>query len=252
MKIKGLEFGAGCPVVCVPVIEKSKENILAVLKAMTARNVNMIEWRMDWYEDIEEEERVQGLLEEISSCIDLSHTVFLCTFRSRQQGGEREIPEEQYLALNRLAAQSGVPDLVDLEYYQVKEPEHVLRQLKQEGVRVVCSNHDFQRTPSREELKRQLTDMVEAGADFAKLAVMPEHKTDVLHLMEAVLAVKEQYPDSHLIAMSMGGDGVISRLLGGWYESEVTFAAFEKASAPGQIAYDRLTKLLEQLEECMK
>lgn len=98
-------------------------------------------------------------------------------------------------------------------------------------------------------MERQLAEMVLAGADFAKLAVMPRKKTDVLRLMEAVLAVKEQHPGSHLIAMSMGGDGVISRLLGGWYGSEVTFAAFGKASAPGQIAYEEVEQILKQIQE---
>ena len=49
--------------------------------------------------------------------------------------------------------------------------------------------------------------------------------------------------------MSMGGDGVISRLLGGWYGSEVTFAAFGKASAPGQIAYEEVEQILKQIQE---
>ena len=74
-------------------------------------------------------------------------------------------------------------------------------------------------------------------------------KADVLHLIEAVLETKKALPESHVIAMSMGMEGVISRLLGGWYQSEVTFAAFDKVSAPGQAAYHKVSRILEEMQE---
>ena len=245
MIIKGHTFGTDKPIICVPVVEQTTEEIIATIQKMTEQKVDMIEWRMDWYEEIADENAVRALLEKIS--VYLENTVFLCTYRSKQQGGEQEITQEEYLTLNRIVAKTGVPDLIDLEYYEVDEPEQAIAQMKETGVKVVCSNHNFKETPAAEEMEQQLTAMVNAGADFAKLAVMPERKTDVLRLMEAVLQVKEKYPDSHLIAMSMGSDGVISRLLGGWYHSEVTFAAFGKASAPGQVSYQTVAEILEKI-----
>ncbi len=251
MNIKGHSFGKGTPVVCVPVVEKTAEGILQIIGRMTEARVEMIEWRMDWFEEVQSKTAVLSLLEQIKPLVE--NTVFLCTFRSKAQGGEGSLTEEEYLSLNRLAAESGAVDLVDVEFYGLPDGrarQQMIRQLQAAGVRVICSNHNFQETPTGAEMNRQLSEMVLAGADFAKLAVMPERKNDVLRLMEAVLAVKEQYKDSHLIAMSMGKDGVVSRLLGEWFCSEVTFAAFGKASAPGQIDYEDAKQLLAQLEEC--
>ncbi len=247
IQIKGQVFGNGEPVICVPVVDRNAESICETIQTMTAQRVQMIEWRMDWYEEVSDREAVKQLLAKIKPYV--TDTVLLCTFRSKKQGGELPITEEEYLALNLAVAETGVADLIDLEYYELDEPREIIRQLQENGVGVVCSNHNFQQTPETAEMQRQLMEMAEAGADFAKLAVMPKKKTDVLRLMEAVLAVKESCPKYHLIAMSMDKAGVISRLLGGWYHSEVTFAAFSKASAPGQVSYEKVQEIINQMKE---
>lgn len=247
--IKGHTFGGKRPVVCVPVVEKTSEAIVGTIKKMTAQQVEMMEWRMDWYQEVEQEGAVEKLLHKISPYI--KETIFLCTFRSKAQGGERELEQEKYLALNRLAAESGVVDLVDLEFYEIGNPASEIKKLQEQGVKVVCSNHNFQATPPAKEMEGQLSEMLQAGGDFAKLAVMPCEKTDVLQLMGAVLKAKEAYPEGHFVAMSMGTEGMISRLLGGWYQSEITFASFGKASAPGQADVFRVTEILKQMEECV-
>lgn len=245
MNIKGHEFGNGKPVVCVPVIEQTREAILIKVREMEAENVEMIEWRMDWFEQVASEDKVAALLEELRDAV--KETVLLCTFRSQAQGGQRSLGREQYQRLNLLVAQTGVPDMIDLEFYEEAKPCQAIEALRRAGVKVVCSNHDFHRTPALAEMQSQLEDMVAAGADFAKLAVTPGCKRDVLRLMDAVLAVKELHPDRHFIAMSMGADGAVSRILGEWYGSEVTFGAFGKSSAPGQVEYGRLGELLDKL-----
>ena len=248
MEIKGHVFGTGGPVLCVPVVERTPEDILKMVKKMTDRGVAMIEWRMDWFSEVEDTAAVLTVLKELEPY--LGKTVFLCTFRSKAQGGERSLSKEACRELNREVAKSGVADLVDLEFFETDNPGHEIKRLRQEGVRVVCSNHNFQKTPSVREMKEQLLEMVKAGGDFAKLAVMPEEKRDVLNLMAAVVDTRKQCPGSHLIAMSMGKDGMISRLLGGWYGSEVTFASFGKTSASGQMDYEKAMELLEKMKEC--
>lgn len=245
IRLKEHKFGSGKPVVCVPVVEKTGEGIVACVRDMVGKQAEMIEWRMDWFEECENPSAVERVLREIGKFVE--KTVLLCTYRSLRQGGEGTLFGEAYLELNRAAARTKVPDLVDVEFYETEDPKKVIRQLAGMGVRVVASHHNFSQTPGIQEMAGQLIKMQEAGADFAKLAVMPQNKRDVLHLMEAVLLVKEQRPESHLIAMSMGSDGVISRLMGQWYASEVTFASFLKASAPGQVPMEAAAGLLEEL-----
>ena len=49
--------------------------------------------------------------------------------------------------------------------------------------------------------------------------------------------------------MSMGKDGVISRLCGEVFGSCVTFGSHEKASAPGQMQMDDLKTVLEKIHK---
>lgn len=250
MKIerKGIRFGEGAPVICVPVVERTDEAVLGRIRELSSCGVSMIEWRMDWHEragDISHMASLLGRMEGLAR-----RTALLCTFRSRLQGGEGQLDAEGYERLNLTVAESGVADLVDLEFYQARERERQIRRLQAAGTLVVCSHHDFEKTPAREQMEGQLMEMAAAGADFAKLAVMPRRKGDVLELMAAVLAVKERMPQQHVIAMSMGGDGAISRLLGGWYGSEVTFASLGQASAPGQLPYGKAKELIQGIAEC--
>lgn len=59
----------------------------------------------------------------------------------------------------------------------------------------------------------------------------------------------EEHHDTPAITMSMGKDGVISRLCGEVFGSCVTFGSHEKASAPGQMQMDDLKTVLEKIHK---
>ena len=103
------------------------------------------------------------------------------------------------------------------------------------GVKVVASNHDFDKTPEKEELVRRLCRMQELGADIPKIAVMPQNKKDVLTLLAATEEMASEHADRPIITMSMAGTGLVSRLCGEVFGSALTFGAVGKASAPGQM-----------------
>ena len=109
------------------------------------------------------------------------------------------------------------------------------------------SNHDFEKTPSFDEITGRLIGMKQLGADVAKLACMPNSAKDVLTLLSATEAVKAQYPDEPIITMSMGKLGVISRISGELFGSALTFGSAKKASAPGQLEVTALRQILQAL-----
>ena len=115
------------------------------------------------------------------------------------------------------------------------------------GVTVVCSSHDFHKTPSRTEMVTRLTAMQQAGADLPKLAVMPNSPSDVLELLAATAEMAEQHPETPVITMSMGALGAVSRLCGETFGSAMTFANPGQASAPGQVALDVVNEVLDSL-----
>jgi hypothetical protein len=52
-------------------------------------------------------------------------------------------------------------------------------------VPLIASYHNFQETPSAQDIVAKLVAMERAGADIAKVAVMPKSLRDVLTLLEA-------------------------------------------------------------------
>jgi 3-dehydroquinate dehydratase-1 len=119
------------------------------------------------------------------------------------------------------------------------------------GVVVVASNHDFFKTPAQSDIVYRLRKMQDMGADIPKIAVMPTCKKDVLTLLAATEEMATDYADRPIITMSMGGTGVISRLVGESMGSSMTFGAAAKASAPGQIGVKELDVVLETIHNSL-
>ena len=246
-KVKGVVIGEGRPVICVPVVETTAEGVKAKVRELVQKGVQMIEWRVDCFDGVEDAASVKAVLEELRPLV--THTVFLFTFRSLQQGGNYRMDEKQILYLNEIAAKSGCADLVDLEFFEATRPEKEIRRLQRMGVRVIASHHDFKATPDDRILHMLLEQMQQGGADVAKLAVMPNSADDVLRLLKVTNDTKQKYPTLPLITMSMGAAGVISRAAGEFFGSCVTFGADGAVSAPGQMQMDTLGSVLDALHE---
>jgi 3-dehydroquinate dehydratase-1 len=199
---------------------------------------------VDWFDDVFETEKVIETAKALRET--LGETPILFTFRTSKEGGEKAISDEDYVALNKAICESGYVDLIDVEAFTGdKIVTKIIENAHTFGVKVVGSNHDFHKTPEKEEIIRRLCKMQELGADIPKIALMPESKQDVLTLLSATLEMSENHADRPIITMSMAGTGVISRLAGESFGSALTFGAASKASAPGQVGVNELKQVLD-------
>lgn len=115
------------------------------------------------------------------------------------------------------------------------------------GLDVVVSHHDFRATPADGVMLARLRAMADAGADVAKLAVMPRGPRDVARLLGVTARAGEEL-DVAVATMSMGPLGAVSRLSGAVFGSVLTFATAGGApSAPGQLPIDRVRAVLDLL-----
>lgn len=246
--IRGVAIGEGIPKICVPIVGKTREEIVKAAEEIRTLPVDVVEWRADWYEEIFEADVVLDVLQELRRI--LGELPLLFTFRTKKEGGEKEIDEKNYRTLNQLAAESGLADLIDVEVFSGDEVVNdLVRTAHENEVKVIGSNHDFEKTPSKEEIIRRLQKMQELDVDLPKIAVMPRKKEDVLTLLAATEEMNRKYADRPIITMSMAGDGVISRLCGEVFGSALTFGAAGQASAPGQIGVKELRQILTILHE---
>lgn len=241
--VRNIAIGEGRPKICVPIVASTKEAILQEASSFHQLPVDVVEWRADWFDRVFDTSQVLETAKSLRNT--LGELPLLFTFRTAREGGEKEISPETYAALNIAAAESGFVDLIDAELFTGDQiVKHIIENAHKAGVKVIASNHDFQKTPPKEELIRRLCNMQDAGADIAKIAVMPQSRQDVLTLLDATLEMREYHAAGPIITMSMSGTGVISRLTGEFFGSALTFGAAKKASAPGQIDVQQLAEVL--------
>jgi 3-dehydroquinate dehydratase I len=250
VKIKNIVIGDGIPKICVPIVAKNKREIIEEALSFANINIDVVEWRVDWFEDVEDIEKVKDVLKDLVPA--LNNTPLLFTFRTSKEGGEREINPNEYAKLNKAVAATRLVDMIDVEAFTGDEiVKDIIECAHTVGVKVVASNHDFDKTPSKDDIIYRLRKMQDLGADIPKIAVMPKSKLDVLELLEATIIMSEKYADRPIITMSMASTGVISRLAGEVFGSALTFGAAKKASAPGQISVEDLRGVLQLMHKSM-
>lgn len=243
VEVRGVRIGEGIPKICVPIVGKTRNEILAAAESFESVKKDVVEWRADWFDGVFDFAQVEAVLKELRRV--LGNTPILFTFRTSNEGGEKAIEPAAYAELNKRAAATGLIDLVDVEAFTGDEVvRDIIESAHESGVVVVASNHDFEKTPEKDEIVRRLRKMQELDADIPKIAVMPQSRKDVLTLLSATEEMVSEYADRPIITMSMSATGLISRLCGECFGSALTFGAVGKASAPGQMNASDLSEIL--------
>ncbi|WP_085832925.1 type I 3-dehydroquinate dehydratase [Clostridium merdae] len=246
--IKNVIIGEGIPKICVPIVAKTKKEILEDALDITNNRVDIVEWRVDWFESALDIEKVKDVLEELSSI--LGQIPLLFTLRTAREGGVIGLDAETYLQINQAVVATGYVDLIDVEVltWDAIAPK-IIESAHAAGVKVIGSSHQFDNTPSKEEMVNRMRSAQDLGADICKIAVMPQDEIDVIKLLEATVIMRQKYAEKPLVTMSMAKTGVISRVTGEIFGSALTFGTVKKASAPGQIDTERLYHILQEIHQ---
>lgn len=216
------------PSIVVPLTGSTSEELAAQVAALSGAPVDIVEWRVDLYSDL------SGAAAELDRlAAALPETPLLVTVRTTAEGGAAGLDDDEYASLVTELASAGTADAVDVEYRRPRAAD-VIAAARSAGTPVVASNHDFDATPDADEIVARLAAMETAGADVAKIAVMPRSAADVVTLLDATER-RHRTAENPLITMSMGALGAVTRIGGGAFGSAATFATVGEASAPGQL-----------------
>ncbi|KAL8026197.1 hypothetical protein ABFX02_14G012000 [Erythranthe guttata] len=132
-------------------------------------------------------------------------------------------------------------DHIDIELKAAHEFNKYLNGDKPEKCKVIVSSHNYDITPSSEELGNLVARIQAAGADIVKFATTTTVDiTDIARVFQ--ITVHCQVP---IIAMVMGERGLMSRILCPKFGGYLTFGTLEagKVSAPGQPTIEQLLNL---------
>lgn len=247
--LRGVELGAGVPKIIVPIVAETAEEILEKAREIRDGIFDLVEWRVDFYEDLLDTQKLLSTLKDLRSV--LGEKPILVTARTKEEGGEREMSMDDYIGLNAAVAQSGDADLIDVQIFSGDETARKsIDAIHAAGGKVIGSYHNLKQTPDKAELICRMRKAQEMGADILKLAVMPRSPADVITLLDATQEMHTTYADRPIVTMSMGS-GVISRLCGECFGSAATFGMVGQASAPGQIPTDQLSTVLSILHQAL-
>lgn len=227
--------------IIVPIMAQTVQDAARQAAALAADpNADWVELRLDPLPDAE---RLPALAAVRAA---LGGKTLLVTTRTAREGGLADLTPAAYAALCRAVLAAGGADLLDVEYSAGEPGRQLLAEAKAAGVRTVYSRHHFEGTPPLDEMVDTLTAM--AGADIAKLAVMPRTAADAALLLQATALAGRKMPGTPLITMSMGALGAVTRVCGGAFGSIATFGAAGVSSAPGQPDAAALREALRSLE----
>lgn len=245
VKIGSTVLGQGRPKIAVPITGKTTDEIIEQAQQILKKDPDLVEWRIDFFNKIAHKDDLKQAASQLRKT--LGDTPLLTTFRTKAEGGNLLLADEDYFEICHVVIDLGLTDAIDVElFHDQSEIDKILKQARAKDIKTIMSSHDFSKTPSQDEIVDRLSKMDDRGGDVAKIAVMPKNNLDVLTLLKATAVANEKL-DCPIISMSMGDLGKVSRISGEVFGSVLSFATVGEASAPGQIPIDDLRRDLENL-----
>ena len=228
--------------ICIPITADTIDKALADLKK-AEKVTDLIELRIDFIKDINEN-KLEELLKNTrenrrfsvsrKSSISVKAKEVIVTCRPKFEGGNFDGSEEERILLLKNAIELNT-DYVDIEF---KTDENFIDNIikNKKNSKIIISHHNFNETPSEDELKNLYNKIKKLNSDLVKIVTFANSLNDNFKIFE-LLENK-----SNLISFCMGLKGQISRILAPKFGSLITFASLEKnkESAPGQISIEKM------------
>ncbi|GMH42670.1 hypothetical protein BSKO_10589 [Bryopsis sp. KO-2023] len=219
--------------ICTSVTAETVPEALREIEEAERSGADIVELRLDFIKDIKDKP-----VETVAALMRKCTKPYIVTFRPVWEGGNYDGDEKLRIAALKTACVAGAP-MVDIELKAAKaffDAEYDVPST----CKVIISSHDFEKTPSQEELDVLVSKIWKAGAQIAKVAAMAKDITDT-HKMINLLRNKQ----GPTIALSMGESGQIMRILAPKYGGFLTFGALGEGreSAPGQPTVRQLRTL---------
>lgn len=222
------------PQICASIMPRTANEAKTLQDKARQRGADLVEIRLD---------RLKGPSE--LRWVSQTEIPTIATIRPTDQGGEFTGSEEERSRILLDAAQIGF-DYVDIDD-STQGLETKIRALRDSGVKIVCSHHDMEMTPTLLELKEILSRNSRHDADIYKIVTTARTIQDSLVTLNFVSDVSRQLK---VVCFAMGEFGKISRVACTILGSFFTMAALESGAetAPGQLTIDDLRTIYRRMK----
>ncbi|XP_019431914.1 PREDICTED: bifunctional 3-dehydroquinate dehydratase/shikimate dehydrogenase, chloroplastic [Lupinus angustifolius] len=209
--------------ICVPIMGDSIDIMKININKAKLAGADLVEIRLDSLKIFHPSQDLNTLIKD--------HILpQLFTYRPKWEGGMNVGDDNKRLEVLRLAMELGA-DYIDVELQVADQFYDSIRGKTLNKTKVIVSSHNYQHTPSVEDLGKLVARIQATGADIVKIATTAVEITDVARMFQTM--VHSQVP---FIGLVMGDRGLISRILCAKFGGYLTFGTLESGvvSAPGQ------------------
>ncbi len=221
--------------ICTAIKGSTVEEMRKIL--YTTRS-NIVELRIDTLGDYSMLEELKRLVHELHRLGKKS----IITLREKREGGEYTGPsDEKFRILMELA--SVKPDFMDIEL-SFSSLSKLMDELKNTGINVILSHHDFSGTPGYNILRGLVRNGLNRGAHIVKIITLAKEPLDNI----VTLSLCSEWSNK-VVSFCMGRKGLVSRILAPFFGAPFTYA-YPKGgdpTAPGQISVDEVIELWRKL-----
>jgi 3-dehydroquinate dehydratase-1 len=213
--------------ICASIAAENISGLVAQAKKAFDTGADFVEARLDF---LAAEQVVEA-----SERIDKDRSIF--TLRPKSQGGRFPGSEEERIKLLRRLAEKR-PMLLDIELETLQRNDNLADYLELASIPILVSWHDFEKTPPNDSLADRILEM-RLYSNYIKVVTTAGSIDDAIRLM----LLYENAIGIHPIIFAMGELGVLTRVLCTLYGAPFTYAAIEKAVAPGQLTIAQMRQL---------
>jgi 3-dehydroquinate dehydratase-1 len=218
---------------CLPIIKNTKQEVLEMVQ--NNNDYDFFEVWLDYIIDLDEA-FVKQILSEFQEKL-------IILFR-RQDNEEIQMSLDKRKSI--LSFLENTSALLDLDITIQQEELDYLKESNL-NIQTIVSYHNYDETPSHEELKKIVEEMTFYHPTILKFATLCQDESDALQLLELLLDMKKQ--EKKYIVLGMGEKGIVTRIFGTLWGNEMIFAPKEKneSSAPGQLTKMQLENIFNSL-----
>ncbi|XP_054800931.1 bifunctional 3-dehydroquinate dehydratase/shikimate dehydrogenase, chloroplastic-like isoform X2 [Prosopis cineraria] len=219
----GGEVRRNSTLICAPILSDSVDEMLIQMRKAKELGADLVELRLDSLNNFNPPQHLHTLIKQ-------RPLPTLVTYRPTWEGGKYHGDESKRLDALRLAAELG-SEFVDVELEVAREFFNSIGEKKPENVKIIVSSHNYENTPSVEQLGNLVARIQASGCDVVKIATTALDIVDNARIFQ-VLA-NSQVP---MIGLAMGEKGLMSRILSAKFGGFLTFGSVKSGaeSAPGQ------------------
>lgn len=218
--------------ICIPIVATTTDDAMAQMEK-AAPLADVLELRIDQIRNADLEQLMNG---------KQTGKLILVTNRRKDEGGAFSGSERERVALLKDAVALGA-DYVDIEAGTEK---HLMRELVTQiekhhhYTKWIISSHDFSGTSSDEALQKRFDACSRMGSDIVKIVTHAHTVDDNLRVLGLIPYARNK--GRAIIALCMGEQGKISRIMAPLLGAAWSYASLEKGaeSAPGQLTAEEM------------